>query len=70
MLLFRQNLCQRCQQFFRRVRFREKSRMELTVALEEWLARIPNFCLEEGRDVAWAGGQVRGPRKMPVSWPS
>ena len=42
------------------------ARMELTVALEEWLARIPNFCLEEGRDVAWAGGQVRGPRQLPV----
>jgi cytochrome P450 len=42
------------------------ARMELQVALEEWLLRIPNFTLEEGREIAWAGGQVRGPRLLPV----
>jgi cytochrome P450 len=42
------------------------ARMELQVALEEWLLRIPTFTLEEGRDIAWAGGQVRGPRLLPV----
>ena len=42
------------------------ARMELTVALEEWLARISTFRLEEGRDVEWAGGQVRGPRQLAV----
>jgi hypothetical protein len=42
------------------------ARMELQVALEEWLARIPSFSLEEGKEIAWAGGQVRGPRVLPV----
>jgi len=42
------------------------ARMELRVALEAWLARIPEFHVEEGAEVTWAGGQVRGPRKLPV----
>ncbi len=42
------------------------ARMELQVALEEWLERIPVFALEEGKDITWAGGQVRGPRVLPV----
>jgi cytochrome P450 len=42
------------------------ARMELRVALEEWLRRIPHFRLAEGEGVAWAGGQVRGPRVLPV----
>ncbi len=45
------------------------ARMELTVALEEWLRRIPTFRLAEGADVTWAGGQVRGPRVLPVVFP-
>jgi len=45
------------------------ARMELTVALEEWLTRIPTFRLAEGADVTWAGGQVRGPRVLPVVFP-
>jgi len=42
------------------------ARMELQVALEEWLARIPDFSLAGGAEVTWAGGQVRGPRICPV----
>ncbi len=42
------------------------ARMELRVALEEWLARIPRFELAPGDTVTWAGGQVRGPRHLPV----
>jgi cytochrome P450 len=42
------------------------ARMELRVALEEWLARIPSFHLEDAKPVLWAGGQVRGPRELPV----
>ncbi len=42
------------------------ARMELRVALEEWLRRIPDFTLAEGAEVTWAGGQVRGPRILPV----
>jgi hypothetical protein len=45
------------------------ARMELRVALEEWLARIPEFRLAEGAEVTWAGGQVRGPRQLPVVFP-
>jgi cytochrome P450 len=42
------------------------ARMELRVALEEWLARVPVFHLAEGAEVLWAGGQVRGPRRLDV----
>jgi cytochrome P450 len=42
------------------------ARMELQVALEEWLARIPEFSLAQGEAISWAGGQVRGPRVLPV----
>ena len=43
------------------------ARMELRVAIEEWLARAPSFHLDDdGPPVLWAGGQVRGPRQLPV----
>jgi cytochrome P450 len=42
------------------------ARMELRIALEEWLARIPEFHLVDPAAVTWAGGQVRGPRILPV----
>jgi len=45
------------------------ARMELRVAVEEWLARIPEFDIEPGAEVTWAGGQVRGPRNVPVVFP-
>ena len=45
------------------------ARMELRVALEEWLRRIPSFRLAEGAEVTWAGGQVRGPRQLAVVFP-
>jgi cytochrome P450 len=45
------------------------ARMEMRVALEEWLARIPEFRLEDPSRVTWAGGQVRGPRSIPVVFP-
>jgi cytochrome P450 len=44
------------------------ARMELRVALEEWLARVPTFTLTDPAAVTWTGGQVRGPRKVPVRW--
>ena len=43
-----------------------RARMELRVALEEWFTPIPSFHLEEARPVLSAGGQVRGPRELPV----
>ena len=42
------------------------ARMELRVALEEWLARYPDFGLADPAAVTWSGGQVRGPRTLPV----
>jgi cytochrome P450 len=42
------------------------ARMELQVALEVWLERIPSFTLDDPSAVTWAAGQVRGPRTLPV----
>jgi hypothetical protein len=42
------------------------ARMELQVALEEWLARYPAFELVDPALVTWSAGQVRGPRTLPV----
>ncbi|HEY3683187.1 MAG TPA: cytochrome P450 [Streptosporangiaceae bacterium] len=42
------------------------ARMELRVALETWLARIPEFTLADPDAVTWAAGQVRGPRTLPL----
>jgi cytochrome P450 len=42
------------------------ARLELRVALQTWLARIPEFALEDPESVTWAGGQVRGPRRCVV----
>jgi cytochrome P450 len=41
------------------------ARMEISVALQEWLRRIPEFTLADAA-VAWSEGTVRGPRKVPV----
>ena len=46
------------------------ARLEMTVALRVWLERIPEFSLREGEEMAWAGGQVRGPRVMPFEFPA
>lgn len=42
------------------------ARMELRVALEEWLARVPDFELADPDAVRWSTGQVRGPRTLPL----
>ena len=46
------------------------ARLELRVALQTWLDRIPEFELEDPDTVTWAGGQVRGPRSCPVVFPA
>ena len=46
------------------------ARLELRVALQTWLARIPEFELVDPDAVTWAGGQVRGPRRCLVRFPS
>ena len=40
------------------------ARMELTVAVEEFLKRIPEFGL--AGEVTWSEGSVRGPRRLPI----
>ena len=42
------------------------ARMEMTVAIEEWLKRIPDFRLDPAGKVKWSEGTVRGPRQLPV----
>ncbi|HEX4813900.1 MAG TPA: cytochrome P450 [Nonomuraea sp.] len=42
------------------------ARMELRVALEVWLERLPAFTLADPAAVTWAPGQVRGPRTLPI----
>ncbi len=42
------------------------ARMELRVALEEWMARYPDFEISDPAAVTWSAGQVRGPRHLPV----
>ena len=46
------------------------ARMEMTVAIEEFLKAIPEFELKDPDAVTWAGGQVRGPRNLPVTFPN
>jgi cytochrome P450 len=42
------------------------ARMELRVALEVWLERIPQFSLADPAGVKWSTGQIRGPRALPL----
>ncbi|MHB1928585.1 MAG: hypothetical protein ACYCUG_04015 [Acidimicrobiales bacterium] len=42
--------------------------MELRIALEEWLARYPEFELADPAGVAWPSGRIRGPAGAPLRW--
>jgi cytochrome P450 len=42
------------------------ARMELRIALEVWLERIPEFALADPSAVTWSSGQIRGPRVLPL----
>ncbi len=44
------------------------ARMEMKVAIEEWLAALPTFELDPDGEVTFAGGQVRGPRTLPLQF--
>jgi cytochrome P450 len=44
------------------------ARLEMTVAVEEWLKRVPRFTL--AGEVAWSEGTVRGPRQLPIKFSS
>ena len=43
------------------------ARMEMTVALEIWLERLPDFELADPSGIRWSTGQVRGPRLLPMT---
>jgi cytochrome P450 len=42
------------------------ARLEMTVAVDRWMKRFPDFILEDPTAVRWAPGQVRGPRILPI----
>ncbi len=42
------------------------ARLELTVAVQEFVKRFPGFELADPSDVRWSVGQIRGPRQLPV----
>lgn len=44
------------------------ARMEMDVALRVWMERIPEFEVTDPDAVTWAGGQVRGPRRLPLAF--
>lgn len=44
------------------------ARMEMEVALSTWFERIPEFEITDPESVHWVGGQVRGPRTVPVAF--
>jgi cytochrome P450 len=42
------------------------ARLELRVAIEEFIKRYPRFELADASAVTWAPGQIRGPRNLPI----
>ncbi len=42
------------------------ARLELTIAVREFLARFADFELADPAAVRWSVGQIRGPRELPV----
>ncbi len=42
------------------------ARLEMSVAVQKWMERFPDFILEDPTAVTWSAGQVRGPRVLPV----
>ncbi len=43
------------------------ARMELRIALEEWLKRIPEYSIADESAIRWSVGAVRGPRVLPIN---
>jgi cytochrome P450 len=39
----------------------------MTIAIEEWLSRFPDFALTQGGHTTWSEGTVRGPRRLPIT---
>jgi len=45
------------------------ARLEMRIFIEEWLERIPEFSITEGRLPVLERGMVNSMRKLPLSWP-
>lgn len=45
------------------------ARLELKVALQEWLKRIPDFSVKPGAKIEYRPGGVVGPHHVPLVWP-
>jgi cytochrome P450 len=43
------------------------ARLEITIALQEWLHAIPEFSLAPNATVTWSAGTVRGPLTLPLT---
>jgi len=44
------------------------ARVEIRTFLEEWVTRIPEFRMQEGRAVKILGGRVWQPESLPLAW--
>jgi cytochrome P450 len=44
------------------------ARLELKIALQEWLKRIPEFSLKPGTEIEYRPGGVVGPEHLPLVW--
>jgi cytochrome P450 len=44
------------------------ARLEIKVALQEWLRRIPEFSLQPGSTIEYRPGGVVGPETVPLTW--
>jgi cytochrome P450 len=46
------------------------ARLELKIAIEEFIKRFPTFKLSNPSGVKWSSGQIRGPRRLDIEIPS
>ena len=44
------------------------ARLEIKIALQEWLRRIPHFSLKPGTHIEYRPGGVVGPEAVPLVW--
>jgi cytochrome P450 len=44
------------------------ARLEVDLALRTFVDRIGHFTVQTPSEVAWAGGQVHGPRILPITF--
>jgi cytochrome P450 len=44
------------------------ARLEVKVALQEWLRRIPDFVVQPDAEIRYWPGGVVGPKSLPLVW--